>query len=251
LATTYAAAPAVASVAASVAASESQAGAPRGGRLSRIRDAMRTGKPRNHGAIKATPLEALLAWLDALPRSMPSLREQDARRAKPLFLSADDYARSKTYFDVPLLIALKHEALVIVKTTQANIAAGTAQAVSSGDVRFEASYFPAKEYPVIRLLFTINDNPERPLKFESLPLLTDGSSLEFFATALRTRRISFLLYAGSQSNHVATAEISLDIETMCDLGNALVRAIRQWRKTLPEPTAHDPAVKRFTREVPL
>ena len=227
-----------------------ESGARRGGRLARIREAIRT-KPRGHAPIKATPLEALLAWLDALPRSMPSLREQDARRPKPLFLTADDFARSKAYFDVPLLVALKHEALVIVKTTQANVTPGTPQAVSSGKVTFEPSYFRAKEYPIIRLLFTINDNPDRPLKFESLPLLTDGNSLEFFSTALRMRRLSFLLYAGSQSNHVATAEIGLDIESMCDLGNTLVRAIRQWRKTRPEPTAHDPAVKRFTREVPL
>lgn len=223
----------------------------RGGRIARIRDAMRSGKPRGHGGIKATPLAALLAWLDALPRSTPSLREQDARRSKPLFLTADDVARSKAYFDVPLLLALKHEALVIVKTTQANITPGTAHALSSGAVSLEATYFRATEYPIIRLLFTIQDNPGKPLKFEALPLLTDGNSLEFFATALRTRCISFMLFAGSQSSHVATAEMPLDVDLMCDLGNSLVRAIRQWRKTQPDPAAHDPAMKRFVREVPL
>lgn len=226
-------------------------GAParRAGRFALWRGAAKASAPAP--VEKVTPLEALLRWLEELPRTHPSFRELEERRSKPLFLSNDDLARSKAYFDVPLLLARQHEALVIVKTTQSNIAPGTPQAVSSGDMDVEASYYAAPEYPVVRLLFTIKDNPDRPLKFESVPLLTDGNALEFFAMALREHRIGFALYAGSQSNHVATAELKLDEETVRALGNALVGALKQWRKTRPQPAEHDPAVKRFAREIPL
>ncbi len=242
--------PVVAAAVAGNGESGARGGRARGGRFARWRGAAKKRSVERQRR-KYTPLTALLAWLDNLPRTHPSFRELEERRAKPLFLSADDLARSKAYFDVPLLTALKQEALVIVKTTAENVAPGTAQAVSSGKVDFVSRHFAAPEYPVVQLLFVVNDNPERPLKFESLPLITDGNALEFFATALRHRRISFALYSGSQNNHVATTDFTLTEDAMCDLGNTLVQAFRQWARTRPAPEDHDPAVKRFTREIPL
>jgi hypothetical protein len=138
-------------------------GAParRAGRFARWRGPAKPAAPAP--VEKVTPLEALLRWLEQLPRTHPSFRELEERRSKPLFLSNDDLARSKAYFDVPLLLARQHEALVIVKTTQSNIAQGTSPTVSSGAIHFEPAYYAAPEYPVVRLLFTFTDNADRPL----------------------------------------------------------------------------------------
>lgn len=195
--------------------------------------------------------ETLLEWLEKLPRSAPSVREQEEKRPKPLFLSDDDLARSKTYFDIPLLVARKGEAVVLVRTTRDNIGPGTSQAVASGDLDFAAACHAMAEFPVLQLVFTVRDNAERPLRFESLPILTDGNVLEFMAAALREKRIHLGLYAGSQANNVAAGDIVLSNKQADALTDALVEAIRQWRKDKPKAAQHEIAANRFAREHPL
>jgi len=192
--------------------------------------------------------EAVREWLRALPRTMPSLREVDEKLPRPLFLSDDDLARSKAYFDVPFLVARKGEALAIVKTTRDNVGAGTSLAVAAGDVAFAASYHDMPEYPILQLLFTIQDNPARPLRFESLPLLTDGNVIEFLLSVLDERRLSFALYAGHQSHHVATGDVRLDDVAAASLEEALAAVLVRWRRQAPKPADHDLAVRRFARD---
>lgn len=209
------------------------------------------GESSELAQIESAPVETLIQWIERLPHSTLSIREIDEIRGTPTFLSDDELAKSKAYFDVPFLISRKAEALVIAKTTQDNVGPGTSQAVASGDLEFEAIYHSEPEYPILQLLFTVNDHPERPLRFESLPLLTDGNVSEFAVTALKERRIVFALYAGSQNHHVATGEIALDQEAIGNFAQALARALRQWHEGHPKAAGHDIAAARFAREHPL
>lgn len=209
------------------------------------------GESEELAQLENAPIETLIGWIERLPHATLSIREIDAIRGKPTFLSDDELARSKAYFDVPFLVSRKGEALVVAKTTQDNVGPGTSQAVASGDLKFEARYHREPEYPILQLLFTVNDHPERPLRFESLPLLTDGNVTEFAVTLLKERRIVFALYAGSQSHHVATGEISLDEAAVREFAHALARALRQWHEEHPKAAAHDVAAGRFAREHPL
>lgn len=207
-----------------------------------------TPAPATAVAPDLSTLEGLLTALHDLPRSTPSVREIDENLPRPLFLSDDDLARSKAYFDVPFLVARKGEALAIVKTTRDNVGPGTSLAVASGDIAFAASYHPMPEYPVLRLLFTVRDNPAHPLRFESLPLLTDGNVIEFLASVLEERRLSFALYAGHQSHHVATGDVRLEDTAVSGLCEALAEALAQWAAQQPKTADHDLAVRRFARD---
>jgi len=195
-----------------------------------------------------TTLEGLLGALSDLPRTAPSVREVDEKLPRPLFLSDDDLARSKAYFDVPFLVARKGEALAVVKTTRDNVGPGTTLAVASGDISFAASSHPMPEYPILQLLFTVRDNAEHPLRFESLPLLTDGNVVEFLASVLQEHRLSFALYAGHQTHHVATGDVRLGDDAVSGLRDALAHVLAQWSQQRPKPAGHDLAVRRFARD---
>ena len=201
--------------------------------------------------LETAPVETLVAWLEKLPHSTLSFREIDTKRGQPVYLSDDELARSKAYFDVPLLVARKEEALVIAKTTSDNVGAGTSQAVASGNLAFEVHYHREPEYPILQLVFTVRDHPERPLRVESLPLLTDGNVIDFAVALLKERRFVLALYAGSQNQHIANGEFTLDEQALRETARAFARAVRQWHETHPKAALHEIAANRFAREHPL